>query len=125
MVRPTNKVPIPSSGKLALSIMKSCPEEPASSQTGSKVYILESMDKSLFSFDTCLAQLEILHKDFLVLQESGEFSQHQVETFAAENTAEKLIQGGSQAVIVFDKLNIKGQLCHGCTELDDLYQSFF
>lgn len=49
--------------------------------------ILESIDKRLSSFDARLSLVEILHREFISLRESLEFSQQQVETLAAENAS--------------------------------------
>ncbi|KAL0147635.1 hypothetical protein M9458_057032 [Cirrhinus mrigala] len=49
--------------------------------------ILDSIDKRLSSFDARLSLVEILHREFKSLRESLEFSQQQVETFAAENAS--------------------------------------
>lgn len=47
--------------------------------------ILDSVDKKLSSFDTRIALVEVLHREFQPLHESLEFSQQQVASLVAEN----------------------------------------
>ncbi|XP_055363122.1 uncharacterized protein LOC129603849 [Betta splendens] len=66
------------------------PESPGASSADKNITdILESIEKKISSFDARLALVELLHKEFMALRDSLEFSQQQVISLATENEALK------------------------------------